>query len=98
MSKIKEDDIPKSIQIENYNYNFKQKKANNFYAYRCKHRKCGVLISIDENNLLKIINKKPNETIEYEKTSKKDHDCDANNAKVSSDNVFTTNQQKKNCI
>ena len=56
MINIEDDEIPKSIKIENFQYSFKQRLANNNFSYRCKSRKCGVLITIDADNLRKISN------------------------------------------
>ena len=53
---IQDKDIPHSIKIGQYEYTFKQRKANNKFAYRCKSRKCRVIISVDAENLIKIIN------------------------------------------
>ena len=75
---IKDKDIPHSIQIDNYQYSFKQIKANNKFAYRCKVRRCGVIISIDAENLCKIINEINEGNFEYDKISKKEHICDKN--------------------
>ena len=47
MAMIADEEIPKSIKIDQYTYSFKERKVNNYFAYRCKNRKCGVIISID---------------------------------------------------
>ena len=56
MINIEDDEIPKSIKIGNFQYSFKQRLANNNFSCRCKSRKCRVLITIDADNLRKIIN------------------------------------------
>ena len=75
LNNISDEQFPRSIRIANYTYSFKEKRANNIYVYRCRTRKCGVLISINEINLKKIINRKENQTIEFNKLSKKEHIC-----------------------
>ena len=53
LNNISDEQFPRSIRIANYTYSFKEKRANNIYVYRCRTRKCGVLISINEINLKK---------------------------------------------
>ena len=80
---LEDKDIPKSLTIGDYEYSFKQKKSNKNYAYRCRNRKCGVIISINENNLLKIIKNNIIEDIEYQIVSKKEHTCNKNTEIIS---------------
>jgi len=94
MSILKEKDIPKSIILDNFTYSFKEKKKNQEYAYRCKNRKCGVIISINEVNLLKIINNIPNSNLEYTKVSKKDHSCDKGNIITNTNNAKSIKETK----
>ena len=89
------DDIPKSIQISNFNYSFKEKRANNRYVYRCRTRKCGFLILLDKDNLEKIINKKENESIEFTKLSKKEHTCRENKVSIPINEIMTVNENIK---
>ena len=74
----KQDDIniPNYLLIGEYKYSFKKNLTNNKFSYRCFHRNCKVLITIDKINLLKINNNKNNEnnTIEYF-TNNKEHIC-----------------------
>ena len=93
---VKDEEILKSLKIDNYEYSFKQRKANNFFAYRCKNRKYGVLISIDICYLKKIIdNNKLEGKIEFQKLSKKDHTCDKNNIIIEDSKVQTNTQMMK---
>ena len=82
MEHIEPKDIPKHITIKEITYSFKEKKANYNNAYRCIHRKCGVIINIDENNLKKIINKTEEGKIEYTKVSSKEHSCNINKEEI----------------
>ena len=84
--------IPRSIRITNYTYSFKEKRANGVYVYRCRTRKCGVLISINEINLKKIINKTDNQNIEFTKLSKKEHICQENNMSIPNNEITTFNE------
>ena len=72
---IKDKYIPYSIKIDNYHNAFKQRKSNKKFTYSCKSRKCGVIISIDADNLNKIINNITEGNFEYNMNSKKDHIC-----------------------
>lgn len=75
--------IPNYLTINNFMYSFKRVLANEKYSYRCYHRNCKVLLTIDKNNLLKIINntnKENHETIEYNDNGK-EHTC-LKNSKV----------------
>ena len=86
---LEDKDIPKSLTIGVYEYSFKQKKSNKNYAYRCRNRKCGVIISINENNLLKIIKNNIIEDIEYQIVSKKEHTCNKNTEIISNKFINT---------
>ena len=77
MSELKKEEIPQSIYIDSFSYSYKETKKNGEYSYRCKVRKCGVIISIDKNNLEKIIKGEQNTKIEYKKVSNKDHICNS---------------------
>ena len=91
MSELKKEEIPQSIYIDSFSYSYKETKKNGEYSYRCKVRKCGVIISIDKNNLEKIIKGEQNTKIEYKKVSNKDHICNKNNIITSSNNVQSSN-------
>ena len=92
MSELKNEEIPKSIIIDSFTYSYKETKKSGEYSYRCKVRKCGVIISIDKKNLDKIIKHEPNTNIEYKKVSNKDHTCNKNEIVTSSNNVQSSNQ------
>ena len=87
MSNLEEEKIHKSIKIVKYTYNFKEKRDNNRYVYRCRTRKCGVLILLNESNIQKIINKKENELVEFTKLRKKDHIFQKNNIFISNNEI-----------
>ena len=72
----KSPDIPKYLNIGDYKYSFKEYLVNDRYSYRCFHRACKVLITINKENLLKIIikNDQKNERIEYS-TNNTEHSC-----------------------
>ena len=78
MSHLKDKDIPNLITIDGFTYSYKARKVNYNFAFRCKNRKCGVIININEKNLIKIINKTINPIIQYIKVSSKDHTCTLN--------------------
>ena len=49
-SNLEDKDIPKQIKIQEFVYSFKQRLTNFKFSYRCKTRKCGVLLTIDKEN------------------------------------------------
>ena len=68
--KDKKDYPPRSITIGKYYYTYKDKNKLGF-SYRCKYKTiCNYTMTIDEDNLNKIINK-TSEKINYKSTSKK---------------------------
>ena len=79
MSELKKEDIPQSIYIDSFTYSYKETNKSDEYSYRCKARKCGVIVSIDKKNFDKIIKHETNTNIEYKKVSNKDHICNKNN-------------------
>ena len=95
MINIEDDEIPKSKKIGNFQYSFKQRLANNNFSYRCKSRKCGVLITIDADNLKKIINNSLIGELEYKTVSKKEHTCDKPTNKIELSNVQTGTEMMK---
>ena len=62
------------------------------YAYCCKNRKCGVIININEENIIKIIKKEKNDNIEYKKVSSKEHSCDNNDKSINIKDVNTSSE------
>ena len=79
MSHLEDKDIPNLITIDGFIYSYKNRKVNYNFAYRCRTRKCGVIIKITKENLIKIINKISYPTIQYTKISSKDHICTLKN-------------------
>ena len=53
MSELKNEEIPKSIIIDSFTYSYKETKKSGEYSYRCKVRKCGVIISINKKIWIK---------------------------------------------
>ena len=54
--------IPKSLTIKGFKYTFKTKlKDNKNFIYRCMHRKCGSQITIDKDNILKVLSNNKND-------------------------------------
>ena len=92
MSNLEEEQIPKSTKIAKYTYSFKEKIDNNSYGYRCRTRKCGVLILLNESHIQKIINTKESELVEFTKLSKKDHTYQENNIFISNNEIQTYNE------
>ena len=92
MSHLEDKDIPKYFTLGDYTYTFKEKKVNFNYAYRCKNRKCGVIININEENIIKILKKEKNVNIEYQKVSKKEHTCDINDQSINIKEVKTSSE------
>ena len=84
---------PKQIKIGEYTYSFKTRLINNRYSYRCRNRKWGVLITIDEEYLKKIEEKKNNK-FEYQ-TNNKEHICDKPNISTDIKNVITQDETYK---
>jgi hypothetical protein len=84
---LSNNDIPKYITINNFEYIFKERKINNNFSYRCRKRKCGIIININELNLKKIINKNSNGNLEYTKITKKEHTCKDNILNTSFNNI-----------
>jgi len=95
MTNIEDEEIPKAIKIGNFQYSFKQRLANNNFSYRCKTRKCGVLITIDATNLRKIINNSSKGELEYKTVSKKEHICDKPTNIIELSNVKTGSEMIK---
>ena len=63
------EEIPKTITINNFVYEYKNELANNFYSYRCRYRThCKIIIKINKENISKLINNS-HEEIEYTITS-----------------------------
>ena len=50
----KEFKIPNYITINEFKYSYKCPLKNNFFSFRCFHRACKVLLTIDKENLQKI--------------------------------------------
>ena len=51
---------PKTIEIKEHIYSFKDELKNNHYTYRCKHRKiCGLVIKLEPERVRKIYWKPP---------------------------------------
>ena len=92
MSHIEDKDLPKYLTLGEYTYTFKAKKVNYNYAYRCKNRKCGVIININEENIVKILKKEKNTKIEYQKVSSKEHSCDKNDKSINIKDVNTSSE------
>ena len=68
-------EAPKYLTINEYKYSLKGELKNEIYSYRCFHRKCGVLLSIDKKELNKIIeNPGSGESIKFI-SNKKLHNC-----------------------
>ena len=95
MTNIEDKEIPKALKLGNFQYSFKQRLANNNFSYRCKSRIFGVLITIDSNNLRKIINNASIGEIEYKAVSKKEHICDKSTNKIELSNVQTGTEMMK---
>jgi len=70
-------EIPKYMIINNMKYAFKTNLANEKYSYRCYHRKYKVILTIDKNNIKKLIeNQEGNDNIEIQyKLNNKEHTC-----------------------
>ena len=83
--------VPGSIIIGNHTYTFKEPHKSNIdiFTYRCQKYSCRIPINITRDNINTIINKNPNENIEY--TLKKEHKCKMGNTKIveSSNNCDT---------
>ena len=88
---------PKTIEIKEHIYSFKDELKNNHYTYRCKHRKnCGLVINLEQKELEKYIENPLNE-IKYEITSKlKEHKCkeEKNIIEVSNKNKKEINDKR----
>ena len=69
-------DIPNEIILENIRFTFKTKiKNKDNFIYRCANRKCKVQVTLDEDNLLKVLAKNKDSIINYE-VGKNPHSCD----------------------
>ena len=67
--------------------------VNNKFSYRCRNRKWGILISIDETNL-KILYEKKEKNFDYQ-TNNKEHICDKSNISINIKDVLTQNENYK---
>ena len=86
-------DIPKYIIIKEYKYSFKNELKNGNYSYRCYHRNCKVLITINKENLDKI---KRNNNLDHKfeyTTNNKEHSCNPTKPIIEDvNNVSTENE------
>ena len=68
--------VPQSITLEDFKYTYKGNlKDEKNFIYRCIHRECKAQITIDKENILKILAKNENSSIEY-KEGKNKHTCE----------------------
>ena len=88
---------PKTREIKEHIYSFKDELKNNHYTHRCKQRKnCGLVIKLEQKELEKYIENPLNE-IKYEITSKlKEHKCkeEKNIIEVSNKNKKEINDKR----
>ena len=69
-------EIPKYLTINDIKYSFKSALAKDRFSYRCYHRKCKVLITIDKTNIIKILNNNNENNLEIQyKTNDQKHIC-----------------------
>ena len=69
-------EIPKYLTINDIKYSFKSALANDRFSYRCYHRKCKVLITIDKTNIIKILKNNNDNNLEIQyKTNDQKHIC-----------------------
>ena len=92
-------DIPKIINIDNVKYSYKCKLAKKQFSYRCFHRACKVLLTINKENLQKIIYKKdyPKDVEITYKTNNKEHSC-FKAIKHTTLLIITTNKEEEEII
>ena len=78
---------PRSLEINNFIYSFKDSLKNDYYTYRCKYRsKCGFVLKISRTELIKYKEGKDISEIQFEFTSKiKNHTCLNDNEAIKSD-------------
>ena len=92
MSELKNEEIPQSIYKDSFSYSYKETKKMVSIHIDLKYANMEEwIISIDKNNLDKIIKHEPNTKIEYKKVSNKDHICNKNNIIISSNNIQSSN-------
>ena len=52
-------EIPKSFELDNYIYTYKDELINNFYSYRWKHKTiCKITINVAKSEIIKYIKSK----------------------------------------
>ena len=79
--------IPRSLEIGEYIYSYKDKLINNFYSYRCKHRTiCKITIKIELSEIKKYLENKKNNIIYTITSAEKNHVCKNNEVIESNDN------------
>ena len=89
--------VPQYLILEDFKYTYKTNlKDENSFIYRCNNRSCKAQITIDKNNILKLIIKNPKEKIEYIK-GKHEHNCAPTKEKnlkteVNVNSVLTNNE------
>ena len=67
--------IPGSLSIKGYIYTYKTELKDKYnFVYRCKNRECHAQITIDKDNILKILSKNKEEDIVY-REGKNAHTC-----------------------
>lgn len=89
-------EIPRSLELANYTYTYKDELTNNYFSYRCKHRTiCKITIKIAKSEIIKYVKNKVI-NIEYTITSKeKNHICKEN---IKEDKITKIKDFKNNLL
>ncbi len=87
--------VPSSLTISGYKYTFKTSKKNeNEFIYRCQCRACKAQITINKDNILKILSNANIENISLIK-GKHELSCKKNEViNVKADNINTEEKEK----
>ena len=52
-------EIPRSFELGNYTYTYKDELTNNYFSYRCKHRIiCKITIKVAKSEIIKYVKNK----------------------------------------
>ena len=52
-------EIPRSLELGNYTYTYKDELTNNYFSYRCKHRIiCKITIKVAKSEIIKYVKNK----------------------------------------
>lgn len=80
--------LPRSLNIGEYIYVFKDTLKNDTFTYRCKHRTvCKVVIKINKDNLIKYKKNLLDEIVYSFSIKESEHKCKKTNEEITKDKI-----------